>query len=201
MQAPLEQQKRQSQANPKSTSVRYSPLEDDAEGFPIEPPSGAENGFPQSGHHGAYGNLRTKKVNKDDQRMVPGRSYSSMRVPNGPQLQTQRSCRPESGADYSNFPASAAAKGSSRYNQLDIAEPSEKQMLDRPSSTYKKDYGIGGKDSTAMGYSAKNKRIHYSGPLVPPGGNIEDMLREHERQIQEAVRKARLDKVKTKKNF
>lgn len=34
---------------------------------------------------------------------------------------------------------------------------------------------------------------------MPHGGNIEDMLKEHERQIQEAVRKARLDKVKSKK--
>jgi hypothetical protein len=40
----------------------------------------------------------------------------------------------------------------------------------------------------------KYKRIHYSGPLMPPGGNIEDMLKEHERHIQEAVRKARLGK-------
>lgn len=43
----------------------------------------------------------------------------------------------------------------------------------------------------------KMKRIHYSGPLVPPGGNMEDMLKEHERQIQAAVRKARLDKNNT----
>lgn len=35
---------------------------------------------------------------------------------------------------------------------------------------------------------------------MPPGGNMEDMLKEHERQIQEAVRKARLDKARTKKN-
>lgn len=36
---------------------------------------------------------------------------------------------------------------------------------------------------------------------MPPGGNIDDMLKEHERQIQQAVRKARLDKDKTKKHF
>lgn len=33
---------------------------------------------------------------------------------------------------------------------------------------------------------------------MPPGGNLEDMLKEHERQIQQAVRKSRIDKVKTK---
>ncbi|XP_030934839.1 probable serine/threonine-protein kinase At1g54610 isoform X2 [Quercus lobata] len=52
-----------------------------------------------------------------------------------------------------------------------------------------------------MGYVPKKNRIHYSGPLMPPGGNIEDMLKEHERQIQQAVRKARLDKTRTNKNY
>jgi cyclin-dependent kinase 12/13 len=31
---------------------------------------------------------------------------------------------------------------------------------------------------------------------MPPGGNLEEMLKEHERKIQNAVRKARLDKTK-----
>ncbi|KAL6329120.1 hypothetical protein AAG906_007666 [Vitis piasezkii] len=34
-----------------------------------------------------------------------------------------------------------------------------------------------------------------------PPGNLEEMLKEHEKQIQLAVRKARLDKVKTKKAY
>lgn len=37
-------------------------------------------------------------------------------------------------------------------------------------------------------------RIIYSGPLMPPGGNLEEMLKEHEKQIQQAVRKARVEK-------
>lgn len=46
----------------------------------------------------------------------------------------------------------------------------------------------------------KKNRIHYSGPLMPPGGNMEDILKEHERQIQHAVRKARLEKSGTNNN-
>lgn len=38
------------------------------------------------------------------------------------------------------------------------------------------------------GYGPKKNRMHHSGPLVPPGGNIDDMLREHERLMQEAFR-------------
>ncbi|KAJ4873274.1 Protein kinase superfamily protein [Raphanus sativus] len=46
-------------------------------------------------------------------------------------------------------------------------------------------------------YSAGNapmkNRIVYSGPLMPPGGNLEEMLKEHEKQIQHAVRRARVE--------
>ena len=42
--------------------------------------------------------------------------------------------------------------------------------------------------------------MHCSGPLMPPGGNIEDMMKDHERRIQEAVRKSRLEKSVTKKS-
>ncbi|KAK6257850.1 hypothetical protein QUC31_001309 [Theobroma cacao] len=53
---------------------------------------------------------------------------------------------------------------------------------------------------TGLGHVARKKRIHCSGPLMPPGGNIEDILKEHERQVQQAVRKARLEKSGTDKN-
>lgn len=49
-------------------------------------------------------------------------------------------------------------------------------------------------------YVPKKSRLLCSGPLVPPGGSMEDMLKEHEWHIQEAVRKARLEKGRTKKN-
>ncbi|GFP78614.1 probable serine/threonine-protein kinase at1g09600 [Phtheirospermum japonicum] len=39
-----------------------------------------------------------------------------------------------------------------------------------------------------------SKKIHYSGPLLVPSGKIDQMLKDHDRQVQEAVRRARLDK-------
>lgn len=51
-----------------------------------------------------------------------------------------------------------------------------------------------------QGYSSKNKK-HHSGPLLVHGGDIDEILRAHERQIQQAVRKANLDKVKNKKVY
>ncbi|KAE8684441.1 putative serine/threonine-protein kinase [Hibiscus syriacus] len=60
-------------------------------------------------------------------------------------------------------------------------------------TSYNQDDRASNKDQASV-YVPKKNRIHCSGPLVPPGGNIEDMLKEHERQIQEAVRKARIEK-------
>ncbi|XP_020111597.1 probable serine/threonine-protein kinase At1g54610 [Ananas comosus] len=193
--ANAELQKRHVQANPKSRSVKYSPLEDSGAGFPIEPP-----GLPAAMHTAQFGSTwYNKKGNHDDHRGVPERTYSSVRVANGPQLKTQRSYKPQAGGtDLHSLSVSAAGRSTAhpRYNRLDIVESSEKHVLDRPASSHKKDLGV--KDS-AVGYGGKIKRIHYSGPLMPPGGNVEDMLKEHERQIQQAVRKARLGKDKTNK--
>lgn len=52
-----------------------------------------------------------------------------------------------------------------------------------------------------QGYVSMNNRMHYSGPLMPRGGNLEEMLKEHERRIQNAVRRARSNKTKAKINF
>lgn len=50
-----------------------------------------------------------------------------------------------------------------------------------------------------VGYGSKGYKIHYSGPLLVPSNNMDQMLKDHDRQIQEAVRRARLDKAKMKR--
>ncbi|KAF6167028.1 hypothetical protein GIB67_041283 [Kingdonia uniflora] len=180
-------QRRQGHTNPKSNSDKYNPHEDGGSGFLIEPPRVTSH----SGlvHPSAYG---------------PPHTSGSSR--NG-QLRAQRSHMPQGAStDLANLSGLVAARSrerstdshwpDKRFNQLDDAESCEKQewnphILDRPTSSHKK-----GGDRVFP----KKNRIHYSGPLMPPGGNMEEMLKEHERQIQQAVRKARLDKAKTKKN-
>ncbi|XP_011015815.1 PREDICTED: probable serine/threonine-protein kinase At1g54610 [Populus euphratica] len=68
------------------------------------------------------------------------------------------------------------------------------------SSSLKKKERAPSIDSSA-GFVPRKNRIHYSGPLMPPEGNMEEILKEHERQIQQAVRKARLEKSGTKDNL
>ncbi|XP_057817783.2 probable serine/threonine-protein kinase At1g54610 isoform X1 [Cryptomeria japonica] len=50
-----------------------------------------------------------------------------------------------------------------------------------------------------MGYGHQEERIMYSGPLLPPSANIDDILKKHERNIQRAVRRARQGKGETAK--
>uniref|UniRef100_A0AA96NPG0 [RNA-polymerase]-subunit kinase n=1 Tax=Phyllostachys edulis TaxID=38705 RepID=A0AA96NPG0_PHYED len=182
----VDNQRRQvARVNPKSVSHNYSSLEDSVSGFRIEPPAAA--GPPATMQTAGFGSTWYKK---DDQRTA-----SSVRVSNaGAHLTSQRSYA-QRGTDL--HPSSSAARNAnSRYNRLDVAEPAN--AFDRPGSTHKKDLGM--RDTSAAGYGGRNKRIHYSGPLVPPGGNMEDMLKEHERQIQQAVRKARVDKERTNRH-
>lgn len=103
----------------------------------------------------------------DHHRSVLGRVCSSVRVAR------------KKGPSNSNTP---------QYDAADLSNGGDRnQRADRPAvSSQKKDQ--------QEDRGRKYKRIHYSGPLMPPGGNIEDMLKEHERHIQEAVRKARLCK-------
>ncbi|XP_062026237.1 probable serine/threonine-protein kinase At1g09600 [Rosa rugosa] len=206
----------QGQHKPKSISEKYIPEEDSGSGFPLEPPKGAtSNGFSHSGHSmhpSAYGSTRNLEM----------RGQSK----NGAELRRQNSYMNGGAAQSSRFSSSASVRSDSRfggvvettanphwpeerintrYNHLDDGNSSAKhdwslQFLNRPKSSQRKDEQPSGKDS-ARGYATKKNRIHYSGPLMPPGGNLEEMLKEHEKQIQHAVRKARLDKANTKKAY
>ena len=49
------------------------------------------------------------------------------------------------------------------------------------------------------GYGSKGHKIHYSGPLLVPSSNMDQVLKDHDRQIQEVVRRTRLDKAKVRK--
>ncbi|KAL0917675.1 hypothetical protein M5K25_012754 [Dendrobium thyrsiflorum] len=189
-------QRWQGQPNPKSASDKYRALEEAGSGFPIDPPRVAQNDLANSNltmHTSAFG---SSWIKKDDMRMI-NRASSTVWVPNGAQLRSQKSCIPPSGG----MELANTSSMSSRHSRLDAAEPNEKRrVLDRTFSSQKRDVMTGGQETT-IGYGGKSRKIQYSGPLMPPGGNMEELLKEHERQIQQAVRKARLDKVKTKKHL
>ncbi|KAF8726134.1 hypothetical protein HU200_019874 [Digitaria exilis] len=157
----------------KSTCEKFN-KEDSVPGFRVEP-----RALPTSVQVPECGSTWNNMGGYTHHHAVPGRVCSSVRVAR------------KKGSSHSNIP---------QYDPTDLRNGSEityhDQPADRPASSHKKD--LQELMSAACGdqnRGRKYKRIHYSGPLMPPGGNIEDMLKEHERHIQEAVRKARLGKV------
>ncbi|CAN6244723.1 unnamed protein product [Urochloa humidicola] len=189
------QRRHHGRANQKSTSHHYSSQEDSVPGFRIEPPppvvAGAGRGGPASMQ--AAAGFGSTWYHRSDQRggVVP-RASSSVRASS--HLTSQRSYAQSRGTDL--HPSSSAARNAnSRYNRLDVAEPAT--AIGRPGSSHQKDLSM---RDTSTGFGGKNKRIHYSGPLMPPGGNMDDMLKEHERQIQQAVRKSRVEKERTNRH-
>ncbi|XVE94211.1 hypothetical protein REPUB_Repub01dG0262400 [Reevesia pubescens] len=205
--------------------------EDGGAGFPIEPPKGgtARVVYSRSGqsmHPSNFGSSRNMKENEIESMKASARAFISPR--NHEELRTQTTYVHRGAVELSRFSNSVSVRGSSRfdmtkqntinshwpedrftdrYNHLDNAGSSERlewsrHLLDRPKTSDVKDDHPSSKESTVgYVYVPKNKRIHYSGPLMPPGGNLEEMLKEHERRIQNAVRKARLGKTKSKNNF
>ncbi|KAK7284043.1 hypothetical protein RIF29_13794 [Crotalaria pallida] len=209
LQAPIA--KRQGQGNSKSVSEMFNQAEDGGSGFPLEPAkSRALNVFSHSGqsmHRSAYGSSRNMNLKEEDVLTGPNHVFRSRNS----ELRKQTSYWHGSTAQLSRFSNSVAFRGDSRLDMSGNsslnsdwpgdqfgtryshqADGESNQLLVGHKSSHKKD--LPSKDR-AMGYASKNARFHYSGPLVPPGGNLEEMLKEHERQIQKAVRKAK-DKAK-----
>ncbi|KAK7328343.1 hypothetical protein VNO77_22447 [Canavalia gladiata] len=201
------------ECNSKCVSEKHNHKEDGGYGFAPEPAkSRALNVFSHSGqsmHPSAYGSSRNMNLKEEDALTGPDHAFRSRK----PELRKQNSFWHGSTAKFSN---SVEVQGDSlldisgelsshwagdqlcmRYSHL--ADGESKQLLDGPKSS-QKDFRPIEKDP-AMGYASKNNRFHHSGPLLAPEDNLEEMLKEHERLIQQAVRKARYGKDKTKKDY
>ncbi|PON52058.1 Serine/threonine protein kinase [Parasponia andersonii] len=196
-------QKHRGQHNSKSVSEKFNLEEEGGSGFPIEPPRDAS----------------CNVISHTGQLMLPSAFGSSQNV------RTPRSYVNRGAAELSRFSNSVAARSNSwfdgvgetsmnlhwpeersngGYNHLNGGDSSEKHewshhLLQRPKSSHKNKDEQASSKETSSGHASNKNRIHYSGPLMPAGGNLDDMLKEHEKKIQHAVRKARVDKAKTKK--
>ena len=179
----------------KRNSVKFNP-EDSVPGFRVEPRL-----LPTTVQVPEFGSTRNMG-GYTDHSMVPVRACSSVHVAN---TSTPR----ENASSHSHIPQIGVR------DAAQVTDPN--QPPDRPASAHKNPPEV--KDTIVsilplgeslsfiflssyilLAFCGQNhgrrfRRIHHSGPLVPPGGNMEDMLKEHERHIQEAVRKARLSKV------
>ncbi|KAK7406028.1 hypothetical protein VNO78_07643 [Psophocarpus tetragonolobus] len=87
-------------------------------------------------------------------------------------------------------PSSLSRKPESSLNNPNLQTQRSHEnhaAIDLSTSSVKKELS-GSVRESEKAYMPKKNRFHYSGPLVPPGGNIEDMLKEHERLMQDVFR-------------
>ncbi|KAK8503624.1 hypothetical protein V6N13_009772 [Hibiscus sabdariffa] len=194
-----------------SRSEKFNPHPKEvASGFPIDPPRPSQviepNADAQGNHHKRAchsGPLAHRAAwaksgkNLDDALKISTRADLSMISGS---VAPRSSLTSDDSREKSGFPQSKAPKMIARF-PVSFKESSEfgtEQNLKH--NEQKKDGSNNNKDPVLFGYGSKGHKIHYSGPLLVPSGNMDQMLKDHDRQIQEAIRQARLDKAKTRRN-
>ncbi|XP_020595464.1 probable serine/threonine-protein kinase At1g54610 [Phalaenopsis equestris] len=184
----------QGQSKSKSKSAKFkSHPEEAATGFPIEPPL-----------------LRSlvPEAAERSQRLHPHKiSHSGPVVSRGPPARVRKNeddlLRLAAAANLSGLSGLVAATRNpdslSENNPHDgrISEPGSDHSVAHQKEHARDDYM---NQSLQPGYGPKGKKIHYSGPLLRPFGNVDQMLRDHDRQIQEVIRRARIDRSKVRRN-
>lgn len=212
----MSMQKRQSQSNSRSRSEMFNTQQEEvASGFPIDPPrqSQAEEASkdPQANYH-------RRASHSGPLVHQTAWSKAGKNLDDAPKMST--------GADLSTLSSLVVARNllsDDRREKSSSTQPEAKKLARLPGSfndvsgsTRGQDYyghhgqGVSGshqqeaarssnRDQVMQGYGPKGRKIHYSGPLLVPSGNTDQMLKDHDRQIQEVVRRARIDKEKVRR--
>ncbi|KAG4186098.1 hypothetical protein ERO13_A08G021108v2 [Gossypium hirsutum] len=168
----------------KSRSEKFNPHpEEVASGFPIGPsrPSQAV-----ASNADADGNCQKRASHSGPLAHRAAWMNSGNNLDDAPKFST-------AATDLSMMSSLVAARRSNLVSE-DHKEKSQNHNVQQ------KEYGrSNNKDAVPLGYGSKGNKLHYSGPLlVPSSSNTDQFLKDHNRQIGEAVRRARLDKAKMK---
>ncbi|CAL1400248.1 unnamed protein product [Linum trigynum] len=215
-------QKRQCQPNSKSCSEKFNPHpEEVASGFPFEPPrpsqvieSSGEPPHQQQHRRGSHSGPLAQRVawskagtrNPYEAPKVSSGAADLSTMPAG-LVAARRSLLTEDRRERSVQPQSEVPKliarfpGSFKESSESFGQQDQKHhhLLGFTAGAHQREDGRAGCGNPALvGHGSKSRKIHYSGPLVPTG-NMDEVLKDHDRHIQEAVRRARIDKVKIRK--
>ncbi|KAI4322944.1 hypothetical protein L6164_022591 [Bauhinia variegata] len=213
----LSMQKRQGQPNSKSRSEKFNPHpEEVASGFPIDPPrpsqaveGGVESQLQQHKRASHSGPLaqRTAWVkagkNQDDAPKISMggdvSTVSGLVAARRSMLSDDR--RERSGSSQFEAPKLISRfPGSFKEASESLMQQDQKNHTQDAIGPPQKEEGRGSnKDPILVGYGSKGQKIHYSGPLLVSSSNMDQMLKDHDRQIQEVVRRARLDKARMRR--
>ncbi|XP_008791720.2 probable serine/threonine-protein kinase At1g54610 [Phoenix dactylifera] len=202
-------QKKQSQSNIKSRSEKFNPHQEEvASGFPIEPPrptpvleatEDSQSHYPnRSSYSGplVHRSQRSRaRKNEDD---IP----KPTAVANISDLSGLMAGRRNLLSDDGSEIIGAQLKAIAPVGRLSESGNEPSDAITKYDQIYhgKEDDRSSNMDqSIQQSCGTKGTKIHYSGPLLRPSGNVDQMLKDHDRQIQEVFRRARLDKSKVRK--
>ncbi|OVA07759.1 Protein kinase domain [Macleaya cordata] len=212
----MSMQKRQSHSNSKSRSEMFnSHQEEVASGFPIDPPRQSQ--AVEEASKDPQGHFHRRASHSGPLVHRTAWAKAGKNLDDAPKIST--------GADLSTLSSLVAARNllsDDRREKSRSSQPEATKLArfpgsfnDASESTRKQDYyrhheqGVSGSQQKeasrsshkdqVLGYGSKGHKIHYSGPLLVPSGNMDQMLKDHDRQIQEVVRRARIDKEKVRK--
>ncbi|KAG1330247.1 putative serine/threonine-protein kinase [Cocos nucifera] len=196
-------QKRQGQPNSKSRSEKFNPHQEEvASGFPIEPPQpthvleateDSQFCYPNRSSHSGPLVHRSQwsKARKNEDDIPKVNAVANLSALSG--LVAARRNSEKIGAHLEE--AAPAGRLSESGNEPSDATRKYAQIYHR-----KEDERNSNMDQyIQQSFGPKGTKIHYSGPLLRPSGNFDQMLKDHDRQIQEVFRRARVDKSKARK--
>ncbi|VVB00376.1 unnamed protein product [Arabis nemorensis] len=190
-------QKRQSQSTNRSRSEKFNPHpEEVASGFPIDPPRPSSQAFEPNRE--SQGNIIIPHKRASHSGPLTRRSASAKGRRN---YQDSQKVVSSIAADYSAMSGFAATRtGASQQETCRGMTRLPGSFKETSEETNQEENGRNNKkDPILLGYGSKGHKIHYSGPLVVPSGNMDQVLKDHDLHIQEAVRRARIDKARVRK--
>ncbi|OIT00381.1 PREDICTED: probable serine/threonine-protein kinase At1g54610 [Nicotiana attenuata] len=208
-------QKRQGQSNSKSRSEMFnSHQEEVASGFPIDPPRPSQvveeaNNDPQAqlhkrgSHSGPLAHRAAWAKAGKNMEDAPKLSVADLSAMSG-LVAARRSMfsedRPDKCGSHKQEVPKLIARFPGSFKEVSHSAMKQEQKNHSLASSHQNEDGrTSNNDPVLLGYGSKGNKIHYSGPLLVPSGKMDQMLKDHDRHVQEAVRRARLDKAKAKK--
>ncbi|CAA2986785.1 probable serine threonine- kinase At1g54610 [Olea europaea subsp. europaea] len=193
-------QRRQRHPNPKSRSEAFNPhLEEATSGFPIDPPRQSQcsketskdvlDNPPQKVSHSgplAPGMRWTFSGKKHDDNSIDS-ARADLSTLSG--LVASRALSSIESGDKSNVSESFGYPTRQQDRRRHNFFSSSRQMENGRAST---------KEPVRDGHDSRGNKIHFSGPLLQ-SNNMDQMLKEHDRRIQEAARRLRHEKTRAGK--
>uniref|UniRef100_A0A7N0UZ03 Protein kinase domain-containing protein n=1 Tax=Kalanchoe fedtschenkoi TaxID=63787 RepID=A0A7N0UZ03_KALFE len=219
-------QKRKNQPDSKSRSELFNPCtEEVASGFPIDPPRPSQvteetcvdtlgaHHHKRASHSGPLVNraawTKTGKNSEDAPKNSMGADLSTM----SGLVAARKSSLLSEGREKSGLSHDDGPKGPRHNGRFPRSSKSSEPGLGLDDLKYQPPPGFpimdqktrdegraSHKDPILLGYGTQAHKIQYSGPLLVQAGNVDKMLKEHDRHIQEAGRRSRIDKARIKRS-